>query len=137
MKNILEFWVVNTNGAILFRKTKVEETEMSQYFGCFLSALDTFVSEMGSEHIIIYETPSFVYFLDYDNSCEMKLIFVIKTRKNTEPREVFQQKLEQFKAVFLKKNRQNLANWNGEVDIFGNSEEILSIFQTNLPDDEI
>lgn len=128
MKNIREFWVTNTNGAILFQKSQSEESETDQYFGCFLSAIHTFILEMGSEQILVYETKSFIYYLDYDDTYDMKLIFVIKTIKGAESRSQFQKKLSRFKSVFLEKNSENLKNWDGQVDIFGNSEEIFEIF---------
>jgi len=137
MKDIQEFWVLNTFGAILFRKTNSINDEIVQYFGCFMSALDSFIKEMGTERLILYETPSFIYYFDYDDSCEMELIFVIKTIKNSQTKETNQQKLTRFKTLFLEKNCKKLKNWDGQIDIFGCSDEILGTFQPDLSDEEI
>ncbi|MHA1675268.1 MAG: hypothetical protein ACTSYI_16780 [Promethearchaeota archaeon] len=72
---------------------------------------------------------SFIYYFDYDDSCKMELIFVIKTMKNSQSREINQQKLLQFKTAFLERNCKKLRNWDGQIDIFGCSEEILESFQ--------
>ncbi len=132
MKDILEFWVCNANGAILFRKTDAINDEIVQYFGCFMSALDSFITEMGTERLLLYETPSFIYYFDYDDSCKMELIFVIKTMKNSQSREINQQKLIQFKTAFLERNCQKLRNWDGQIDIFGCSDEIIGTFQGDV-----
>ena len=135
MKDIQEFWVCNTHGAILFRQANNISNEIVQYFGCFMSALDSFITEMGTERMLLYETPSFIYYFDYDDSCGMELIFVIKTKKRVHSKKINLQLLNRFKTSFLERNCQNLQNWDGQIDIFGCSDEILGIFQNDFTED--
>ncbi len=116
-------YIIKRSGECLFSKSYGAKLLDEGLISGFLSALQSFVTEVSGEVIKIIRTGNikFIYGVARD------LIFVLATSED-EDEELTQQKITTLKEEFIKKFEKEIDSWNGDVSVFTSfSDEIDKI----------
>ena len=121
---IEELWIINGNSGITLVNQRVSEVIDGDLFGGFISAIQSMLQGMGEASCDHIEMGS-VQFLIISN--DKGSTFFVCRSPIIANREHLQNYLLEIKDAFFKKYGKELVNWNGNLTLFDDVDEIINI----------
>nr|MDO8118828.1 hypothetical protein [Candidatus Sigynarchaeota archaeon] len=119
LKILQDLWVVNTGGVVLFQRV-FEEKLNAQLFGGFMSALNTFASQLDADGLSSFDIGNKKFILTRKND----LFFVANFDSKANPSKA-KKALTEVADAFLKEYQVELLAWRGDTDAFNKFEDTI------------
>ena len=124
---IQDLWVINEGGITIFQK--IHNISIGdQLFGMLMNALDTIAHEMSDEGISGFSMNKLQFHFLRKND----LTFVASSLTKTNEKKVLRELQYVMNIFFEKYPRDDLSNWDGDLTVFSEFEQII-----NKPKQEI
>lgn len=114
MKVLQDLWVIDANGVVLYKRV-FDEKLNDQLFGGFMSALNSFASQLDSQGLSSFDLGAKKFILLKKDT----LFFVSNFDKKLQPKKA-QKELESVASEFLHVYTVELVAWDGNVTTFEN-----------------
>ena len=130
MVSLNEFWIITSAGIPVYHQSIIDEIDQS-LFGGFISALLSFIKELGEDDIRHLEMGgSKIVIL---SSIDKNWFFIARSDKKVKEKKI-NRYLTEIRSLFWDKFETKVANWDGNTDVFQELDEIIDVSNPVSPD---